>query len=206
MPRKNADLHGNAPDKCAVALLIIDVVNDLEFPDNKEILRSVVPMSDCLSKLKERTKKLRIPVIYVNDNFGKWRSDFRQQVNHCLRDEVSGKGLVEKLAPEARDYFVLKPKHSGFFSSTLEILLTYLETKTLILTGIAGDRCVLFTANDAFLRDYKLFVPADCVVSNHQKQNREALQLMKRVLKADIRRSNRIPLEQLKKGPPPAEH
>jgi len=119
--------------------------------------------------------------------------------------DVCGKALVEKLRPGEEHCFVLKPKHSGFFSSTLEILLSHLEAKTLIPPGIAGDRCVPFTANDAFLRDYRLFVPADCVVSNHRTQNRDALLLMKRVLKADIRRSDRIPLNQLKKAPPPGD-
>jgi nicotinamidase-related amidase len=200
MPRQNPNLHGNVPDKCAVALLLIDVVNDLEFPDNQEIRRSAIPMAAHLSKLLRRARKLRIPVIYVNDNFGKWRSDFHQQVDHCLKENVCGKALVEKLRPDLNAYFVLKPKHSGFFASALEILLTYLDAKTLILTGIAGDRCVLFTANDAFLREYRLFVPADCVVSNHRKQNQEALELMKRVLKADIRPSGKIPLSRLKKA------
>jgi nicotinamidase-related amidase len=198
MPKKNPDLHGNVPDKCAVALLLIDVINDLEFPGNDEIRKTAVAMAARLARLAGRARKLGIPVIYVNDNFGKWRSDFNQQVYHCLRDEVSGRALVERLRPQGNDYFVLKPKHSGFFASALDILLTYLEAETLILTGIAGDRCVLFTANDAFLREYRLFVPADCVVSNRREQNREALQLMKRVLGADIRRSEKLALARLK--------
>src|SRR6059058_130386 len=97
-----------------------------------------------------------------------------------------------KLYPEQDDYFVLKPKHSGFFSSTLETLLRYLGVRRLIITGIAGNFCVLFTAHDAYMRDYELVVPSDCVISNTAKENKEALQLMKRYLKADTRRSQRI--------------
>ena len=99
---------------------------------------------------------------------------------------------MKLLEPEESDYFVLKPKHSGFFSTTLETLLRYLETQTLILTGIAGNFCVLFTANDAYMRDYELAIPCDCVISNTAKENTEALQLMERYLKADNRRSQRI--------------
>src|SRR5207248_4843319 len=83
------------------------------------------------------------------------------------------------------DYFVLKPKHSGFFSSTLETLLRYLGVRRLIITGIAGNFCVLFTANDAYMRDYELLIPSDCVISDTAKENKEALQLMTRYLKAD---------------------
>src|SRR6267142_1937449 len=100
--------------------------------------------------------------------------------------------LNKKIYPEQDDYFVLKPKHSGFFSSTLETLLRYLRVRRLIITGIAGNFCVLFTANDAYMRDYELAIPSDCVISNTAKENTEALQLMKRYLKADTRRSQRI--------------
>ena len=103
-----------------------------------------------------------------------------------------GSAIVKLLRPEESDYFVLKPKHSGFFSTTLETLLRYLETQTLILTGIAGNFCVLFTANDAYMRDFNLFVPPDCTVSNTKKENESALRLMKKFLKADTRSSSRI--------------
>jgi nicotinamidase-related amidase len=150
MPKLNSDLHGNAPDKCSVALLLVDVINDLEFPGNAEIVRSAKRMATQLYVLIQRARKTKIPLVYVNDNFGRWRSDFNQQVQHCLMDNVCGKALVEKLQPKRNDYFVLKPKHSGFYSSALDLLLQHLGARTLIITGIAGDRCVLFTANDAY--------------------------------------------------------
>src|SRR5437588_11346428 len=192
MPARNPDLHGSAPDKSEVALLLIDVINDLDFPEANQLLRYARPMAKKLLRLKKRAKKAGVPVIYVNDNFGRWRSDFRRQVVHCLRESSRGHQIVALLRPDDDDYFVLKPKHSGFFSSTLETLLRYLGARRLILTGIAGNFCVLFTANDAYMRDYELAVPSDCVISNTVKENKEALQLMKRYLKADIRLSQGI--------------
>src|SRR3982751_3610355 len=190
MPARNSDLHGSAPDKCETALLIVDVINDLDFPEAKQLLRFVPAMARGNSALKQRAKKASIPVVYVNDNFGRWRSDLPSLVDHCLEGEA--REMVDLLRPDKDDYFVLKPKHSGFFSSTLETLLRYLGVKRLIITGIAGNYCVLFTANDAYMRDYELVVPSDCVISNTAKENKEALQLMKRYLKADTRRSQRI--------------
>jgi nicotinamidase-related amidase len=192
MLKKNKDLHGSAPDKCRNALLIVDVINDFNFPEAKQLLRYAPAMARKLAKLKARAKKAGIPVVYVNDNFGRWRSDLRSLVEHCL----AGKGpeIVHLLRPEEDDYFVLKPKHSGFFSSTLETLLQYLEAEELIITGIAGNYCVLFTANDAYMRDYKLLVPADCTVSNTARENRDALNLMRKYLKADTRPSREIGL------------
>ncbi|MDX6611563.1 MAG: hypothetical protein QOD75_749 [Blastocatellia bacterium] len=192
------DLHGNAPDKSDIALLLIDVINDMEFKGGAELLRNALPMAHKIAALKERAREQGIPVIYVNDNFGKWRSDFKQTLEHCLHDGCRGKAVAELLQPGEDDYFVLKPKHSGFFSTTLEILLEYLEVKTLILTGIAGNNCVLFTANDAYMRDFQLVVPADCVSSIAAADNEEALQQMEKVLKADIAPSTELDFSRMK--------
>ena len=199
MPRKNNALHGNAPDRSTVALLIIDVINDLEFKSGVRLLPQALLMAKKLAVLKTRAVKEGVPVIYVNDNFGKWRSDFSAQVHHSIQPGMRGAPVVKLLQAGARDYFVLKPKHSGFFSTPLELLLNYLEVKNLILTGIAGNNCVLFTATDAYMRDFSLWVPADCVISASKKENRMALQQMQQLLKADIRHSAKIDLRRLKK-------
>ena len=201
MPARNADLHGSAPDKSEVALLLIDVINDLDFPEANQLLRYARPMARKLLRLKEHAKKAGVPVIYVNDNFGRWWSDFRRQVVHCLREKSRGREIVSLLQPQEDDYFVLKPKHSGFFSTTLETLLRYLGSKKLIVTGIAGNFCVLFTANDAYMRDYDLIIPSDCTVSNTAAENRQALALMRKFLKADTRPSTKVRLVRAKKRP-----
>ncbi|MEA2206180.1 MAG: hypothetical protein QOE77_2956 [Blastocatellia bacterium] len=198
MAVKNEDLHGNAPDKSAVALLLIDVINDMEFEGGAQLLEHALPMADNIAALKKRAQKHAIPVVYINDNFGKWQSDFKKTLEHVLQDGCRGKPVAEKLQPAKDDYFVLKPKHSGFFSTTLEILLEYLEVKTLILTGIAGNNCVLFTANDAYMRDFHLVVPADCVVSIEVEENEYALKQIQKVLKADISPATEIDFERLK--------
>ena len=195
MPRASHDLHGSAPDKSDAALLLIDVINDFDFPEGDELLRLALSVGRNIAGLKKRTKAAGIPSIYVNDNFGRWQSDFKKIVAHCSRDEAKGKEFVKLLLPEEDDYFVLKPKHSGFYSTTLDLLLTHLSAKHLILTGIAGNNCVLFTANDAYMRDFKLLVPADCVVSNTAEENRYALKQMEDILKADTTVASRLDLK-----------
>jgi nicotinamidase-related amidase len=197
MSRQNRSLHGNAPDKSKVALLLIDVINDIEFPEGDQILPHALAMAHHIRSLKQRARQSKIPAIYVNDNFGRWRSDFNAQVEHCLHDAVRGQPVVELLKPSENDYFVLKPKHSGFFCTVLDILLDHLGAETAILTGIAGNNCVLFTAHDAYLRDYRLFVPSDCVASNTDAENEAALEQMKRVLKANTQRSHELVLDEL---------
>ncbi|MFL6208375.1 MAG: cysteine hydrolase family protein [Pyrinomonadaceae bacterium] len=200
-PAKNEDLHGNVPDKAEVALLLIDVINDLEFSSGADLLKHALPMAERLAELKRRAQAARVPIIYVNDNFGRWQSDFNKLLDHCLEEGICGKPIAELLRPdEAHDYFVLKPKHSGFFSTTLDILLDYLQVKTLILTGLTADICVLFTANDAYMRDFNLIIPRDCVASTDPEENKHALEHMERVLKADTRPSTEIDFAELKRG------
>jgi nicotinamidase-related amidase len=199
MPAKNEDLHGNVPDKAEIALLLIDVINDLEFEGGDKLLKYSLPMAEKIAALKKRARLAGIPIVYVNDNFGKWQSDFNKLLNHCLEGEVRGKPLAEMLRPDEDDYFVLKPKHSGFFSTTLDTLLDYLKARTLILTGVAANICVLFTANDAYMRDFNLVIPSDCVASNTEEENEHALKLMAQVLKADTTPSDKLNLEELKR-------
>ena len=190
------DLHGSAPDKSAGALLLIDVINDFDFPEGEQLLQLALPVGENIARLKQRAKAAGIPAIYVNDNFGRWQSDFKKIVDHS-REEGRGKAFVDLLLPEDDDYFVLKPKHSGFYSTTLSLVLTHLGTKNLILTGIAGNNCVLFTANDAYMRDFKIFVPADCIVSNTDEENQHALEQMENVLKADTTIATELDLEKI---------
>lgn len=192
MKKETSDLHGNAPDNSLVALLLVDVINDFDFPGGAQLLRQALPAAKRIVALKERCRRDGIPTIYVNDNFGKWRSDFRNLVSHCLQDGMRGQQVVELLKPERQDYFVLKPKHSGFYSTTLDLLLQYLGVETLILTGFTGDICILFTANDAYIRDYRLVIPGDCVVSQNKAENQRALKYLQRVVNADISNSTEI--------------
>ena len=136
MPGKNQDLHGNVPDRCNVALILIDVINDMEFEGGEALLRNALPAAKRLSQLARRARNAGVPVIYVNDNFGKWRSDFRQQLGHVLEDGVRGEPIAKLLRPDDDDYFVLKAKHSGFYHTQLDLLIDYLQVSTIVLAGL----------------------------------------------------------------------
>ena len=198
---RSKDLHGAAPDKCPVALLLIDWINDLEFDRGDELLPQALAAAKATAALRRRAKQAGVPVIYCNDNFGRWRSDFRSQLEHVLKDDVRGRPIAELLAPDEDDYFVLKPKHSGFHSTTLDVLLAHLGATTLILTGIAGNFCVLFTAHDAYMRDFRLIVPRDCLASESEADNRHALEHMANACKADTGPSSGIDFAKLRKPP-----
>ena len=174
------------------ALLLVDVINDLAFDGSQALVTQAESMAVSLAALKRRATAAGVPTVYVNDNFGQWRSDFRRTVAHCTARSSRGRRVSRRLRPTVRDYFVLKPKHSGFFDTTLDSLLDTLRIRRVILTGIAGNICVLFTANDAYMREYKIFAPADCIVSNTAVENDHALQQIKAVLKGNVAVSTRL--------------
>lgn len=201
-PMPNDPLN-HAPDRADTALLLIDMVNALEFEGGERLFTHALPMAMRLAALKRRATAVGLPVIYANDNFGRWRSDFPSQVRDLLASEARGRPIAAQLQPADDDYFILKPKHSAFFQTNLELLLKYLGVTRLIVTGMAGDICVLFTANDAYLRDFRLCLPPDCIASEDARQNEQALALMQRVLKADLTPSFELDLTQPADGAQP---
>lgn len=164
-----------------VALLITDMLNTFDFPEARQLLPGAKKAAYAIAKLKKRFKEQNIPVIYINDNFGQWQSDWKSVYAACTKENCLGKSIAELLVPEEDDYFVLKPKHSGFYSTTLDVLLEHLGTETLVLTGIAGNICVLFTANDAHMREFKVIVPRDCMASNTKKDHEFTLRQLEEV-------------------------
>src|SRR6187399_1457918 len=184
--RANAREAPIAVPVVGTALLLIDVINDLAFDGSEALVTQAESMAVPLARLKRRATAAGVPTIYINDNFGQWRSDFRRTVAHCTARSSPGHRVSKRLRPTTRDYFVLKPKHSGFFDTTLDTLLETLGIRRVIVTGIAGNICVLFTANDAYMREFRVFAPKDCIVSNTPEINAYALQQIASVLKGNL--------------------
>ncbi|MFN2397865.1 MAG: cysteine hydrolase family protein [Gemmatimonadaceae bacterium] len=198
MPDETRNDHGNSPDHCRASLVLVDVINDMQFDGATSLLRHAIPMARRLKALKRRAREAGIPVIYVNDNFGRWQSDWEKVVAYCLGEGMPGRPIVKMLKPDRRDYFILKPKHSGFYSTNLDVLLRHLGVETIILTGIAGNICVFFTASDAHMRDFRVIVPSDCVASKTVKENKHALEQMESIFEADVSPSAHLNLADLR--------
>lgn len=200
MRRSSRDLHGSVPDESVTALLLLDVISDFEFRDSDRLLKHAMAVLPRLTALKASAHAVGIRAVYVNDNFGRWTSDFRQLVDHCAAEGSKGRALAQALAPHAIDYSVLKPKHSGFFGTSLDLVLNYLGARSLIVTGFTTDICIAFTAADAYMREYRLWVPSDCCAAVESRYHRAALNYMERVLGADVRPSSRVNLDEFQRS------
>jgi nicotinamidase-related amidase len=177
--------------------MVIDMINTYDHPDAEQLRASVKATLPVMVEQIERAREDDMLTIYVNDNFGRWRSNLKSLVSYCLESKVRGQEIVKRLRPAGDDYFILKPKHSGFYSTPLQILLEHLGASRLIITGLTADSCVMFTANDAYVRGYELYIPEDCVASIEKDENEESLQHMHRVLRANITSSTELDLARL---------
>lgn len=185
-------------EESAVALLLIDVMNAFDFEGSQGLVAGARRAAPKLLALRERAHADGVPVIYVNDNFGQWRSDFRATVAACADSQHPGHAVARMLAPTERDYFVLKPRHSAFYCTALEVLLSQLKVRSLVIAGFATNICVFFTANDAHMRGYRVLVPSDCTASNSEQLTRQALEQMQLVAAARTEESLALDLGALR--------
>jgi nicotinamidase-related amidase len=170
------------------ALLIIDMINDFQFEHGPILARKCEDIVPSILKIKKAMKQKCAPVIYINDHYNLWQANMDKIVSHCRNEK--NKQFLDSICPDEEDYFLIKPHYSAFYETPLNTLLGHLKVQTLILTGIAGNICVLFTANDAHMRNYNLYVPSDCIASNCDRDNAHALKVMNSILKANINESS----------------
>lgn len=188
----------NDAPSSSVALLLIDVVNAFDFADCEGLVEAAGRAAPRILALRERAHLAGVPVIYANDNFGQWRSDFRAIVSACSASNKPGHQVTRMLVPTERDYFVLKPRHSAFYCTALEVLLERLQVRKLVLVGFATNICLLYTASDAHMRSYEVIVPSDCTASNAPLLTSQALEQMRLATAARVVQSLDIDLAALR--------
>jgi len=175
-----APRHDRPPER--PALLIIDMINCFDFAGAERLEPKAARAAHAIVRLKSDMARAGFPVIYVNDNFGEWHSEQSRLVDRAL---ARPNPVAELLSPDKQDYFIIKPQFSGFYATNLPVLLPKLGVSRLILSGIATDICVLFTAADAHMRDYPLWIPEDAVAAEDDARGAFALATMRDTMGAE---------------------
>jgi len=175
------------PAPGGVAVLLIDVINPMDFAGADALRDPALAAAHSIRRLRDSADALAVPIVYVNDNGGHWGSEKAAIVAACRKSTPAGRALAEHLAPRPGDYFVIKPRFSGFYATNLPVLLPWLGATRLVLAGFAADICVLFTAGDAHMREYALWVPGDCVASESTDRHDWALSIMRNSMGAETR-------------------
>ena len=178
------------------ALLIIDLISDFEFEDGDKLFPQALAAAENVARLKAKAKKSRVPVIFVNDNYGRWNDDFSAYKRFIREKSDKGRKVLDLVEPEPDDYFILKPQRSGFYATALGVLLLSMNVSTVIVTGVTSDICVLFTAHDAYMRGFHVRVPGDCSAAVEKRYHEQAMDLLARVADADTGESSGITFSQ----------
>jgi nicotinamidase-related amidase len=180
-----ADGADKAPG--ATALLIIDMINAFDFGEAEALLDHAEKAAEVVERLRADADRASVPVVYVNDNYGQWHSERDKIIDYCRGKNQRGRAIIDRLHPRDQDFFIIKPQFSGFYSTNLPVVLPQLGVSRVILTGVAADICVLFTAADAHMRAYDLWVPRDAVASSQQEHRDWALGIMEKSMSAETR-------------------
>ncbi|MCO6049095.1 cysteine hydrolase [Mesorhizobium sp. RP14(2022)] len=178
------------------ALILIDMVNHLDFEGASDMEAAAKKAAERILLLRDEADRLGVPTVYVNDNFGQWHSERSKLVAHATGEGRPGREMVRRIAPRDNDFFVIKPQFSGFYATNLPVLLPKLGASRLVLTGIAADICVLFTAADAHMREYELWVPRDAVAGESERRTKWALEIMLNSMNAETRGTDEFSLKE----------
>jgi nicotinamidase-related amidase len=187
-----------APD--GSALLVVDMISTWDFAGADKIVRAALAIAPRIGALKRRCLRAGVPVIYVNDNRGRWRSEFRELVRVSVESSEAGAAIAASLLPRDYDYSVLKPKHSAFYATPLDLLLRHLRVNRLLVTGVASDQCIVMSAAEARMRDYEVIVPGDCVAAQTPARNARALRHLGEAHGIETTPSTRVELPARRRG------
>jgi nicotinamidase-related amidase len=166
------------------ALVVIDMINTYDHEDAERLRASAEEVVPVIGALLERARDASAPVIYVNDNFGQWRSDQRALVENAIGSEHGS--LVEPIAPNEDAMFVVKARHSIFYETPLDYLLDQEGVDEVVMVGQATEQCILYSALDAHIRHIPVIVPRDAVAHIHEDLAEAALRMMEINMEAEV--------------------
>lgn len=156
-------------------LLIIDMISDFRFEDGSLLANQGAAIVPAIVQLRDRLAASGGTVVYVNDTAGTWTMDRTTLLEKAAAPTSKGRTIVEALAPLDDSVMLLKPKHSAFFATPLDLLVQSLHAKTVILTGMTTHMCILFTAIDAYMRDFHIIIPKDAVTAHTEELSQTTL-------------------------------
>ena len=172
------------------ALLIVDMLNTYDHDDADRLAASAKDAVPQMAGLIERARSDDVPLVYVNDNYGDWNSSSEELARRAMAGRHPE--LVEPLLPREADAFVIKARHSVFYSTPLEYLLQTLGVGRIVLAGQATEQCILYSALDGYVRHFEVAVPRDGLAHIHRHLADAALEMMERNMHAQIQPAEEV--------------
>jgi nicotinamidase-related amidase len=166
------------------AVIVVDMLNPYEHDDADRLVESVADVIEPIAGLIERASSEGVELIYVNDNHGDWNSSQEELAEAALKGRRPD--LVKPILPPGEADFVLKARHTIFYMTPLEYLLSQREIGHLVLAGQVTEQCILYSALDAYVRHLDVSVPTDGVAHIYEDLAQAALKMMERNMRAEL--------------------
>jgi nicotinamidase-related amidase len=168
----------------STAVCVVDMLNPYDHEDAERLTSNVEETVEPIAGLVRRATEEGAAVIYVNDNYGDWNSSQEELAERALQGKRPD--LIEPLLPPDGASFVIKARHTIFYMTPLEYLLSQKEIDHVVLTGQVTEQCILYSALDAYVRHLDVTVPPDGVAHIHEDLADAALKMMERNMRAEL--------------------
>jgi nicotinamidase-related amidase len=168
----------------ATAVCVVDMLNPYDHEDADRLTANVERVVEPIAALVERAGDQGVEIIYVNDNYGDWNSSQEELAERAMAGKRPD--LVEPLLPPENADFVIKARHTIFYMTPLEYLLSQKGIDHVVLAGQVTEQCILYSALDAYVRHLSVTIPPDGVAHIHEDLADAALKMMERNMRAKL--------------------
>ena len=176
------------------ALIVVDMLNAYDHDDAEQLVESVERAVPSIARLVDRASTAGVEIIYVNDNYGDWNSSSEELADQALNGRRPD--LVEPILPPEEADFVIKARHTIFYMTPLEYLLSQKDVSHVVLAGQVTEQCILYSALDAYVRHLRVSIPTDGVAHIHEDLGQAALKMMERNMQAELVSAGECRLEE----------
>lgn len=166
------------------ALIVADMFNTYDHEDAEALTSSVEHIVEPVTSLLARAREEDVELVYVNDNYGDWSASKQDLIENAMKGERPD--LVEPVLPPDGVSFVPKARHSIFYGTPLEWLLSQKGIDHVVLIGQVTEQCILYSALDAYVRELKITVPRDGVAHIHEHLAQAAFEMMELNMRAEL--------------------
>jgi nicotinamidase-related amidase len=168
----------------ATAVCVVDMLNTYDHEDADQLTANVEKVVEPVAALVDRAGHEGAEIIYINDNYGDWNSSQEELAERAMAGKRPD--LVEPILPPDEADFVIKARHTIFYMTPLEYLLSQKEIDHLVLAGQVTEQCILYSALDAYVRHLRVTIPPDGVAHIHEDLSDAALKMMERNMRAEL--------------------
>jgi nicotinamidase-related amidase len=164
--------------------VIADMLNSYDHEDGEALADSVKEKLPGIVDLRRRAEEAGALVVYVNDNHDAWEAGREELIQKALEGEHPE--LVDPIAPREPVPFIAKGRHSAFYQTALDHLLSSNDVEQIVLAGQVTEQCILYSALDAYIRGYEMVVPPDAVAHIDAELAKAALKMMESNMHAEL--------------------